>query len=159
MSMPQHFFVVVISQQYEGGGELAAATAALFQRNWGGIRPYVIGSCTHYSIRPALARACLRRGVPVGNSISPSFLDPRRIDLWLGLDEGGIELARSIIKGRGPAPGGFYRHVFPEPVVAFGEPLPYPPPDEGQLDAWLDLLIPMLDPWIERIWAAFGDSS
>lgn len=159
MSMPQHFLVVLICEQYERGGELAAASAALIQREWGGIRPYIVGAGTHYRVRPAVSLACAQRGAAAGNAVNPSFLDPRHIDLWIGLDESSVAIAQSIVKFRGPAPGGFYRHVFPEPVVEFGRSLPNPPEDETQLDAWLDALTEKLEPWRERIWYAFGDSS
>ena len=159
MSMPQHFLVVVISQHYPSGGELAAAAAAIIQQGWGGIRPYIVGASSHYKTRLAVSRAFLSRGLQVGNAVQDSYLDPRSIDLWIGLDEDGLASASNIVKVRGPAPGGFYRDVFPDPVVEFGESLPYSPPDEEDLAAWINTLIPMFDDWKARLWHAFEDSS
>ncbi len=160
MSMPQYFSVVVISDRCPGGPELAAATAAalLHFDSASEITPYIVATSTFTGCRPALIRAGITRGIVVAEPIEASLLNPRRVDLWLALDGSGEETAQALIQQVGPAPAGFYRGVFPDPVVQCGFSLPDPPHEEG-FDAWLDFLIEQLVLWRKQIWDAFYLSS
>ena len=52
-------------------------------------------------------------------NVAPScfFINPKRINLWIALDETSEKGVRRIIEMYGPATEGFYRGVFPDPVV------------------------------------------
>ena len=160
MSMPQYFNVVVISDRWPGGPELAAATAAVLLHfdSASEITPYITATSTFTGCCLALIRAGITRGVAVAEPVKAKLLNPQRVDLWLALDKSGEETARALIKQAGPAPVGFYRDVFPDPVVQCGFALPDPPHEES-FDSWLDFLIEHLAPWRKQIWDAFYLSS
>ncbi len=160
MSMPQCFNVAVISDRCPGGPELAAATAAVLLHFNGAneITPYIVATSTFAGCRLALIRAGITRGIAVAEPVKANLLNPQRVDLWLALDESGEETAWTLIRQAGPAPVGFYRGVFPDPVVQCGLVLPDPPHEEC-LDSWLDFLIEHLAPWRKQIWDAFYLSS
>ncbi len=160
MSTPQYLSVAVISDRCPGGPELAAATAAMLLHfdSASEITPYIVATSTLTGCRPALIRAGVTRGIAVAEPIKASLLNPQRVDLWLALDKSGEETAWALIKQAGPAPVGFYRGVFPDPVVPCDCALPDPPPEES-FDAWLDFLVEQLAPWRDQIWEAFYLSS
>jgi hypothetical protein len=158
MSMPQYFNVVVICAISGYGGEISAATTTLLRAPERGIQPHIVAAAIHGSIRPALSEALATRGLVLFRPVPPDFLDPRSIDLWLALDDLGEKIARRMIDKSGPAPSGFYRHPFPDPVVRFGAPIENPP-GGARLESWLDKLSDETKPWRERIWKAFQDSS
>ena len=158
MSMPQHFHVVIICETFGYGGEIAAATTTLLRAPDRGIQPYIVAAATHGTIRLALSEALASRGLVLFRPVPPQFFDPRSIDLWLALDHLGEIIARRMIDESGPAPIGFYRHPFPDPVARFGSPIENPPA-EARLEKWLDKLSDETKLWRERIWNAFEDSS
>ncbi|HSL44357.1 MAG TPA: hypothetical protein VK897_13055 [Anaerolineales bacterium] len=88
-----------------------------------------------------------------------TFIDVRRVDLWLALDSRCAEAARTYIMHNGPAPDRFYRGVFRDTVSLCGFDTPPVPWDQERLDSWLTALVKNLTPWRERIWDAFRDSS
>jgi hypothetical protein len=158
MSMPRHFFVAVISGRHHTGGEVAATVTSLFAFSGDTIQPYLVACATHKYCRPALTSALASRGLIFSRPVDPWFLNPKTIHLWLALDPLGGSTARSIIKEFGRSPKGFYRQLFPDPVVDFGSPIPEPETQE-RLPDWIDLLTTFVEPWQRRLWEAFGDSS
>ena len=158
MSMPQHFLVAVISGRHPTGGEVAATVTSLFGLLGNTIEPYLAACATHKNCRPALATALAARGLVLPQPINPWFLNPKTVHLWLALDPLGENTARQIIKEFGRSRKGFYRQLFPDPVVGFGSPIPEPE-TEDRLPHWIDLLALLVEPWKQRLWDAFGDSS
>ncbi len=160
MSMPQYFNVAVISDRHPGGPELALAAAAVLRQSDddSGIAPYILAASTYTRCRPAVIRACLARSAVIAGPVSASLLNPQRVDLWLALDESGETTARVLIDRAGPAPVGYYRDVFPAPVVHLDCALPDPPQDES-FDPWLDSVAEQLAAWKKQIWDAFYLSS
>jgi hypothetical protein len=87
------------------------------------------------------------------------FVDVRRVHLWLALDAKCVEEIKTFIMHNGPTPSGFYRGVFPDPIVSCGfEITPIPSTKDG-LDRWITSLVKNFEPWRQRIWDAFRDSS
>ena len=158
MSMPQHFYVAVISDRHPNGGEIAATVTTLLSDFEDPIQPYLAACATHRDCWLALSRALTSRGLIFSRPVDPWYLNPKTINLWLALDHYGENTARRVIKEFGRAPKGFYRHVFPDPVVEFGSALPEPE-SEGGLGDWIDLLAGLVEPWKRRLWQAFCDSS
>lgn len=159
MSMPQHFTVVVISNEYDHGCEMAGAVTSLLKGvRARAIQPYLAAASLHGYCRLSLSNALAARGILFCEPVKPHMINPQSVDLWIALEERGAERARSLIEHYGPAPSGFYRHPFPEVVQPYGSPIPTPPSDDG-LDAWLDSLLPTVEAWRKRIWDAFYDSS
>ncbi len=160
MSMPQHFDIAIISDRYPGGSELAASAAAVLRGTGdsGGIQPSFTATSTFSGCRLSLSRAGVSRALMIAEPVWMPLLNPKEIDLWLALDDKGEASARLMIEKDGPAPGGFYRIVFPDPVVPCGLALPDPPLDE-KFEPWLEMLTELLAPWRTRIWNAFSDSS
>jgi hypothetical protein len=157
MTMPQHFLVAVISERHPRGGEVAAAVTSLFGFSGNAIEPYLAACASHKYCRPALPSALTNRGLVFYQPIAPSFLNPKEVHLWLALDPLGASTARQIIKEFGRSRKGFYRLLFPDPVVGFGAPIPDPETEE-RIPQWIDMLVPLVQPWKQRIWDAFGDS-
>ncbi len=160
MSMPQYFNVAVISDRHPGGLELALAAAVVLRHSdsESGIAPYIVATSTFTGCRPALISACIARSAVIAGPVSAYLLNPQRVDLWLALDKSGAETARVLIDQAGPAPVGFYRNVFPAPVVQCDCALPDPPRDEN-FASWLDFLAEHLAAWKKQIWDAFYLSS
>jgi hypothetical protein len=158
MSMPQHFQVVVIQWSSLLGGEIAGAATTLLRAPEQAFHPYIVAAATHGSCRLALSEALASRGLILWRPVPPYFFDPRSVDLWLALDETAESFARRRIEESGPAPRGFYRNVFPDPVQRLGTTIADPPGSE-RLGEWLDELQSVIEPWRERIWNAFYDSS
>src|SRR3990172_960182 len=158
MSMPQHFNIVVINEESLHGGEIAGAATTLLRAPETGIQPYILAAATHGTCRLALSEALNTRGLMLWRPVPPQLLDPRVIDLWLALDESAESIVRRMIKESGPAPKRFYRQLFPDPVQMLGVQVA-DPPAEGDFDQWLDEVRSATEPWRERIWQAFNDSS
>jgi hypothetical protein len=158
VSMPQFFNVVVLHEGSPWGGEIAGAAATLLRAPEKGIKPCIVAAATHGRCRVALSEALNSRGLILWRAVPPHFFDARSIDLWLALDDRAESVANRRIRDSGPAPRGFYRNVFPDPVQSFGAPIA-DPPDTPHLDRWLDELHSATGPWRERIWKAFYDSS
>jgi len=160
MSMPQHFHVVVICERYPNGSEVAAAVTSLLKcfQDTRGIRPYLVAAATFGTCRLALSNTLSSRGIILSEPVQPSSLNPKMIDLWLALDDNGKNTARRMIAHSGPAPSGFYRNVFPDPIATFDSLIPEPPSDRSLIE-WLDTLSNLVEPWRNRLWKAFCDSS
>jgi len=158
MSMPRHFLVAIISGRHHTGGEVAATVTSLFGFRGDAIEPYLAACATHKHCRPALADTLAARGLAFVRPIDPWFFNPKTVHLWLALDPLGENIARQVIKEFGRSKKGFYSQLFPDPVVGFGSTIPEPEIEE-RLPQWIDLLAPLVQPWKQRIWDAFGDSS
>jgi hypothetical protein len=92
-------------------------------------------------------------------AISHLLIDARRVNLWLALDTASMERARIYVLHNGPPPKNFYSGVFLDPVQFCGFDIPWMPKTTADLDDWLQLLSVNLQPWRERIWRAYTDSS
>jgi hypothetical protein len=158
VGMPQYFSIVAISGREPAGGELATAVATMLFPSRSGIQPSCAAAAVDTSCRLELIELLVERGLQAHRADLPGTLDPRSVDLWVALDSEGEALARRLVSEHGPAPDGFYRRLFPEPIVQFGSCLPQLP-EASQLDAWLASLDSLLEPWRERLWAAFRESS
>ncbi len=156
MSMPQYMNVVVISRS----GILAGVAASVLRGpDTGGINPHVTAARASYETE--MPRFFVTGAVPSYPLVVATpchLLDPSRVDLWLALDDYAEKEAR-IIVSKGSAAPGFYRTPFPDPVLRADfdiAPLPSAP---QEIDPWLDVLAGQLQPWKERIWTAFYNSS
>ncbi|MCX7753748.1 MAG: hypothetical protein N2117_00695 [Anaerolineales bacterium] len=157
MSMPMHLQVVVVSSNSQIAG---IAASILRGDNEPSIRPWI--SAAHVDVpsnKSSFYIASNERKFNIEAATSYYFIDVRRIDLWLALDAQAIEKVRTYIMHNGPPPSGFYRGVFPEPVVPCGFDIPSIPSTKERLDLWLSTLVNNLAPWKEKIWDAFRDSS
>ena len=87
------------------------------------------------------------------------LIDAQRVDLWLALDVQSLERVRTYSMHNGPPPDSFYRGPFPEAVVPCGFDVGWMPSHQKDFDPWLRTLTENLQPWKQRIWDAFRDSS
>ncbi len=163
--MPQHFYVAVISSEW---GVSSAAVAVLGGSGYQGISPYLIPSSVYtYSQgkHKWLLKAGCELGLMISESVNALLLDPRHLDVWLALDRDAERYAQQQVKKYGPRRKGFYRRVFPAPVVYCGFDVPSMPTGFADSEAvvfykeWFDQLRILFEPWHERIWKAFSDSS
>jgi hypothetical protein len=128
------------------------------QNKQSGISPYIFpvafGKC-----RADLVQFGLSNGYVInGNPAFPHLLNPREIDVWFALDEDGVQDARKRIEEQGTPSNGYYRGVFPDPVLYCGFSVPNPSLDSGFQD-WFNVLIEKFTPWKKRFWDAFEESS
>jgi hypothetical protein len=157
MSMPMHLHVVVVGEKTEIAGIVAAV---LRGKNVGSINPEILAASTSLAReKPMFFLESNKHKFLINVAPSCFFINPKRINLWIALDETSEKDARRNIEMYGPAPEGFYRGVFPDPVVMCGFKIPAIPSSKNEIDDWLDYLIENLQPWRKRIWDAFSDSS
>lgn len=160
MSMPQYLVVAVISGEINFGGEQASAVAAILtgKNKEHSVAPYI------FPVSLSKCRLSLTEfGISQGYAISsqpayPRLINPREVDIWLALDQDGIQEAQARIKKDGSASNGFYRGIFPEPVISCGFSVPKPP-SEPNFQDWFSLLTEKFEPWKQHIWTAFSNSS
>lgn len=157
MSMPMHLFVVVVGEN----SEIASIVAAVLRgKDVGGINPKILAASTLLSRdEPIIFLESDKHKFHINVPPPCLFINPKRINLWIALDETSESEARKNIQEYGPAPENFYRRVFPDPVVMCGFKIPALPAEKNELDEWLDYLVENLEPWRKRIWDAFVASS
>lgn len=160
MSMPQHFVVAVICGKGSTRGEKASAVAAILtgpnkkREIAPDIFPVAFGRC-----RPRLFQYAKSKGYIIRhNPLHSLLVKSKEIDLWLALDEDGVQKAQKRIRQQGISSTAVYREIFPEPVLYCGFPVPEPP-SEPIFEEWFSSLVEKFTPWKERIWKAFYDSS
>lgn len=157
MSMPMHLLVVVVGTH----AKTACAAASILRGDEdSSIRPWI--SAAHVeppSNRSSFSYEGSERSFKIEAAASYYFIAARRVHLWLALDAEAAENVRTYIMHNGPAPVDFYRGVFPEPVVSCGFDTPRMPSTDEELDRWISTLENNLEPWRQRIWDAFRDSS
>ncbi len=157
MSTPMHLQVVVGSTNSQIAG---IAASILRGDNEPSIRPWI--SAAHVEVpsnKSSFYIASNEHKFNIEAAASYYFIDVRRVHLWLALDTKCAEKIRTYIMHNGPPPNGFYRDVFPDPVVLCGFDIPSIPSTKERLDLWLSTLVTNLEPWKQRIWDAFRDSS
>jgi len=157
LSTPTPLDVVVIGERSDVAG---IAAAILRGEDIGGYNPRISAACVKFSTEksPFFATTDGRK-IKVDIAVSYQVVDVRRVDLWLALDATAAERARILVMHNGPPPSNFYRGVFPDPVVPCGFEIPYMPSVKESFDKWLNFLAERLQPWRERIWNAYRDSS
>lgn len=153
------FTVAVIS---ENSGEIASTVCALL----GGpgnikIEPHIVAAKVLDLKRNEREHlyAGEEYGLRISESVDLRILDPRHIDLWIALDKKAQASAMRRVNEAGPAPGNFYRHIFPQPVVFCGFHVPSLQEHHGIYRSWFDALRVLFDPWKQKLWDAFCDSS
>ncbi|MCE9644469.1 MAG: hypothetical protein K8S20_00605 [Chloroflexi bacterium] len=157
MSMPMHLSVVVVAERSELAG---IAAAVLPGKNIGGINPRILAASSSLSNEKSIFFLSGDKHKILINVAPPChFINPKRIDLWIALDDESEKDARRNIELYGPPPDNFYRGVFRDPVAMCGFKIPAIPSSKSGIDAWLDELIGNLEPWRKQIWDAFSDSS
>lgn len=157
MSMPQHFQVVVVSTNSQIAG---IAASILRGDNDHSICPWISAAYTESpSNKSVFFLTSHERKFNIETATSYYFIDVRRIHLWLALDPKCAQAVRSYLLHNGPTPNGFYRGVFPEPVVPCGFETPLIPSTKEGLERWIKTLEVNLEPWRQQIWEAFRDSS
>lgn len=157
MSMPMHLQVAVVGTNSQIAG---LAACILRGDDDPSIRPWI--SAVHVeppSNKSGFYLTSSERKFPLEVASSYYFVDVRRVHVWLALDAKSLERIRTYVMHNGPAPDGFYRGVFPEPVVTCGFDIPSIPNGKENFDRWVNILINNLEPWKQRIWQAFRDSS
>ena len=157
MSMPMHLQVVVASTNSQIAG---IAASILRGENDQSICPRI--SAAHVeapSNKSAFYIASNEKKFHIEAATSCYVIDVRRVHLWLALDAKCADKVRTYIMHNGPTPTGFYRSVFPEPVVSCGFDTPSIPSTKDGLERWISTLVNNLEPWKQRIWDAFRDSS
>ena len=157
MSMPMHLHVVVVGEK---GGLAEIVAAVLRGDEIGGINPRILAATTWMAREKSMfSLSGNKHKFSINVALPCVFINPKDIHLWIALDAEGEKDARRNIEQNGPAPAGFYRHVFPDPVVKCGFTISPIPSSKDDLDKWFDDLIENLEPWRKRIWEAFSDSS
>lgn len=152
-----HLNVVVVGKN---GGVASIVAAVLRGDKFGGINPRIVSATTWMSRERSLFSLSGNKHKFLIDVAPPCrFINPKDVHLWIVLDDESEEDARRNIAQNGPAPEGFYRGVFPDPVVKCGFDLPPIPSSKDKIDDWFDHLIENLEPWRKRIWEAFSDSS
>lgn len=166
MSMPQKLSVAVICgksnllAENNFGGEIASAVSAVLkgkdEENIVAPRfhPAAFGKC-----RLSLVQFGISNGYRISNDPAyPRLLNPKEINIWLALDEEGVELAQQRIEQDGVSSNEFYRNAFPETVMRCGFSVP-DPPVEPDFQDWFDFLVEKFEPWKQRFWKEFYESS
>ena len=157
MSMPMHLQVVVVGTN----SKLAAVAASILRGDTSqAICPWI--SAAHVetpSNGASFSVAVSERKFNIEIATSYYFIDARKINLWLALDGKCAEKIQTYIMHNGPAPTGFYRGKFPDAVTPCGFEIPSMPSSKSELNDWLRTLVKNLEPWKQRIWDAFRDSS
>jgi hypothetical protein len=157
MSMPMHLLVVVVGTHAQTA---CAAASILRGEEDSSIRPWI--SAAHVeppTNRSSFSFAGSERSFKIEAAASYYFMNARKVHLWLALDAEAAGSVRTYIMHNGPAPDGFYRGVFPEAVVPCGFDTSWMPSTGEALDHWIITLEKNLEPWKQRIWDAFRDSS
>ncbi len=157
MSMPSPLNVVVISDNSDIAG---IAAAILRGDDIGGYNPRITAASTAFSTEKS-PFFTIGDGQKINIEIATpySLIDVRRVDMWLALDATAAKHVRTYIMHNDPPPNNFYRGVFPDPVVPCGFDIPYRPSTKKGFDEWLGFLTGNLQPWKERIWDIYRDSS
>ena len=157
MSMPMNLQVVVVSST----SQISSIAASILRGDDNqSICPWI--SAAHIEVPSNKSSFYIKsneRKFGIEAATSYYFIDVRRVDLWLALDTKCVERVKTFIIHNGPTPGGFYRGVFQEPIVSCGFEIQPMPSTKDGLDGWLNSLIQNLEPWRQRIWNAFRDSS
>ena len=164
--MPQYLVVAVISgdsnlmAEYSFGCEKASTVAAILKGRIAenniapAFIPIAFGHC-----RLSLVQFGISKGFMINyDPAYPRLVNSEEINVWLALDKKGFQLAQEKIKQGGSSSNRFYREAFPETVVRCGFPIP-DPPEESKYDQWFELLAEKLEPWKQRFWNAFYQSS
>jgi hypothetical protein len=157
MSMPQSFTIAVVS------GNKATSSAVTSLLRWtSSMSPDVLAAYNFNGINSKgfnkqLIQAGLERNLLIPESIYIDYLDPKKIDLWLALDEMSEKYAQDRIRKVGSPPKRFYQFIFPSPVIYCGFDVPALKGIAYQ--SWFDNLETLFKPWKERLWQAFCDSS
>lgn len=157
MSMPMHLLVVVVSSSAQSA---AIAASILRGTEDSSICPWI--SAAH--IKPPSSQSSVyimgnERKINIEPATSYYFINPKKVHLWLALDAKGAEEVGTYIMHNGPAPTGFYRSCFPDPVVRCDFETHWMPSSGEALDQWISVLEVNLEPWKQRIWDAFRNSS
>ena len=159
MSMPHYFVVAVVAYNDQS----AAATAAALLGGPGnqGIAPHIAPVCVLPRALNSLTfiEAGHRQGLVIAQCVDLFLVDARRVDLWLCLDDKAEDSVRRHIRLNGPAPKGFYRSEFPDPVMRCQSVIPPLPETADLYEMWLETLRRLCTPWQRRIMQAFGNSS
>jgi len=166
MSMPQYLVVAVISgysnlkAEHSFGCEKASTVAAILKGKVAeniiapAFIPVAFGRC-----RLSLVQFGLSRGFMISHDPAyPRLINPEEINVWLALDKEGAHQAQERIKQGGSSSNSFYRDAFPETVMRCGFTVP-DPLLESNFDQWFELLAEKFEPWKQRFWNAFYQSS
>ena len=166
MSMPQYLTVAVISgklnlkAEHNLGGEKASAVAAILKGKDAENKiapafiPIAFGKC-----RSSLVQFGISNGFMINhNPAYPRLINPEEITIWLALDKEGVRQAQERIKQGGSSSNEFYREVFPKTVMLCGFSVPDPPLDSN-FQEWFESLSTKFEPWKQRFWNAFYESS
>ena len=160
MSMPKPLHIVVISHD---SAELSSVVTAILRDGHGhapSYHPHIIpSSYLGLTERWELTKAGMRHNLRIPENTNSYVIDPRRIDLWLALDKKVVKYSKRLIKKMGPAPDGYYRNAFPNPVEYCGFLVPFVDKSYPSFEAWFDELKELFDPWKKRIWDAYLQSS
>jgi hypothetical protein len=165
MSIPQFLVVAVISGRFNyktqigySSGELASAVTTILAAKDEGVAPYIF-PVAGQRCRFEFVQFAISKGFPVWEKpLFPHLLNAQQIHLWLALDKEGANLAKESVARTGPAPEGFYREIFSDTVVRCDFTVP-DPPIEPNFQDWFDFLVKKFEPWKQRIWHAFYESS
>jgi hypothetical protein len=159
MSMPQPFQVMVVAGEGEGAGALACAVASALTDAGEPVRPWIEAAAPEGALNVAELAGLLQQRCGAAIALrAVESVDARRVHLWLALDGTAEAAARKRVARAGPAPGGFYRLRYPDPVHRLR--LDFLAPGEaGDPRAWLDELASRLAAWKQRLWTDFSDSS
>jgi len=166
MSMPQYLTVAIISgksnlmAEHNFEGEKASAVAAILKGKYTeniiapAFIPIAFSKC-----RLSLVQFGISNGFMITyNPAYPRLINPEEITIWLALDKEGAQQAKERIKQGGSSSNEFYREVFPETVMRCGFTVPDPPLDSN-FQEWFELLTTKFEPWKQRFWNAFYESS
>ncbi|MBI4761340.1 MAG: hypothetical protein ACOYYF_03480 [Chloroflexota bacterium] len=163
MSMPQQFYVAIISYDFETS---SIVTAALGGPGYiGGISPYLVSTCMHGTISKLDKTFLLmaqKYGIHLQESYYYKLIDPRKIDLWIAMDRISEEAARQHVGEFGLVKSSFYHNYFGDVVVYANISLPKVPkesqfPEDWQ--KWFSQIKERVSPWSKKLWDAFSDSS
>jgi hypothetical protein len=166
MSMPQFLTVAVISckdklkaNRFFSGEKASTIAAILKGKNAENMLSPRFLPIAHSECRVSLVKFGISKGFIVShNPAYPRLINPKEINIWLALDREGELAAQERIKQGGFSRNEFYQAVFPKVVMRCGFPVPDPPIEDDFQD-WFNLLVEKFEPWKQRIWNAFCQSS
>ena len=163
MSMPQHFYVVVIASD----SEIASVVTAIFGGPGyiRGISPHVIAAttspnCVNREILLSMGHSC---GLKIPKeSVCYTRISPGCKDLWLALDKTALVVAHEHIRKNGPPRKSFYRSIWPDAVAYAEVNIPPKPTEDDNVASWRNwfaLMAGEFKVWEQKLWDAFSDSS
>jgi hypothetical protein len=151
VGMPQPLTICVFGYD----GEQTSTVTALLNKDAG---PDIVGVCHQGIGERKLFLEGYKLGLIINTPMSMRWIKPKYIGLWIALDKYSYNVANDIVKKDGCDNTGYYRKLFPDPVILLDieriRIFQYP-----AINLWINELEENIDPLRENINFAYFNSS